>query len=184
MQIETIPIESLVSDPANARVHGERNKRALRASLAAHGQVEPLIVQSGTMKVVAGNGRLECMKELGFKTVQCVLLKLSDTQAVSLAIALNRTAELATWDEHVLKNLLDSLPEESIDGTGFEPLEIEALGSWSGDIENPKDIEDYDKDKDTFFIKVENIKAEDKDDVLDYVRRAVAGFDGVKANVY
>ena len=56
--IKRIPLASLHNDPANARQHGERNLQAITDSLARFGQVEPVVIQRSTQRVVGGNGRL------------------------------------------------------------------------------------------------------------------------------
>jgi DNA modification methylase len=120
-----LPLDALHPDPANARTHGERNLEAIRASLATFGQVEPLIVHAPTKRVIGGNGRLAAMRALGWTHADVVELDISDTQATSLAIALNRTAELAEWDLPTLGALLQSLP--SLDGVGFDADELQEL---------------------------------------------------------
>jgi ParB-like nuclease domain len=65
LAIKRVPIDSLHLDPANARLHPETNLDAITASLKRFGQAEPLVVQAGTSRVIAGNGRLVAMKELG-----------------------------------------------------------------------------------------------------------------------
>lgn len=43
-RVETLPLDDLHQDPANAREHDARNLNAIQASLEDHGQVEPLVV--------------------------------------------------------------------------------------------------------------------------------------------
>src|SRR5262249_7760404 len=118
--VRRVPLESLVPDPANPRAHPERNLDAIEASLRRFGQAEPLIVQAGSRRVIAGHGRLEAMKALGWTECDVVELALDDLSATSLNIALNRSAELAEWNEPILAQLLDELrAEDQLDGTGF-----------------------------------------------------------------
>ena len=42
MQIKRVPIKSIHLDPANVRMHGERNLETIAASIKQFGQVEPL----------------------------------------------------------------------------------------------------------------------------------------------
>lgn len=60
-----IPIDSLNLDPANARLHDEKNLAAIKGSLARFGQRLPLVVQQQGMIVRAGNGRVVAAKMLG-----------------------------------------------------------------------------------------------------------------------
>lgn len=123
-----VPIASLVPDPANARLHGDENLEAIIASLRRFGQAEPLIVQEGTNRVIAGNGRLVAMKKLCWQEADIVFLKIDNLEATALGIALNRTAELASWDNETLAKLLQELrAEQALDGTGFDTSQIDEL---------------------------------------------------------
>jgi ParB-like chromosome segregation protein Spo0J len=102
LTIERAPLTSLVPDPSNARSHGLDNLASIVASLRRFGQAEPLIVQQGTSVVIAGNGRLSAMKELGWTECDVVYLDVDSMDATALGIALNRTADLAGWDDEVL----------------------------------------------------------------------------------
>lgn len=97
-----IPLADLHEDPANVRRHPERNRAAVRASLAEFGQVETLVVQAGTGRVLGGNCRLAELHALGVTEAWCIEVDVEGAQATRLALALNRTAELATWDEDLL----------------------------------------------------------------------------------
>ena len=54
-------------------------------------RANPLVVQSGTGRVIGGNGRLVAMKELGWTECDIVELDVDDLQATALGIALNST---------------------------------------------------------------------------------------------
>ena len=60
-----VSIDSLNLDPANARLHDEKNLAAIKGSLARFGQRLPLVVQKQGMIVRAGNGRVVAAKMLG-----------------------------------------------------------------------------------------------------------------------
>ena len=62
LEVRRVPIDTLALDPANARSHGDENMAAIVGSLQRFEQVEPLVVQAGTGRVIGGNGRLVAMK--------------------------------------------------------------------------------------------------------------------------
>lgn len=129
MKTEPVELKRLTYDPNNARVHPEANLRAIRASLEQWGQVEPLVVQRSTDRVIGGNGRLQVMRELGWRKAQVHYLDLDDQKAQALGVALNRSGELAEWDEPVLANILEDfrdLPDFDFD-LGFSAKEIDRL---------------------------------------------------------
>ena len=126
--IKRTKLEALHLDPANARLHDERNLQSITASLKRFGQAEPLIVQGSSGRVIGGNGRLEAMRSMGWTECDVVELDLDEVQATSLGIALNRTADLAAWDNEVLGKLLDSLRnEDSLEAVGFDDFEIDEI---------------------------------------------------------
>lgn len=115
VNVETVALDNLHQDPANARAHDDRNIQSIRDSLQEFGQVEPLIVHQETGKVIGGNGRLQAMRDMGWDEAQVVQLDVTELEATKLAIALNRTAELATWDEDVLAQELEALLNQDED---------------------------------------------------------------------
>ncbi len=92
-----VPIDTLTSDPRNARAHGERSYDAISASLRQFGQRKPIVVD-GT-KVIAGNGQLEAARRLGWTHLAVTTTEgLSSEQVRAYALADNRTAELSEWN--------------------------------------------------------------------------------------
>jgi DNA modification methylase len=143
LAVKRVPIDSIHQDPANARSHGPENMAAIEASLRRFGQAEPLVVQAGTGRVIGGNGRLAAMKKLGWTDCDIVELDIDDLQATALGIALNRSSELAFWNEPALAKILEELrAEDALDGVGYSPADIDALlEELKGDVD-PKEIDD------------------------------------------
>ena len=141
--IKRVPLDTLKLDPANARAHGERNLEAIVASLQRFGQAEPLVVHASTGRVIGGNGRLVAMRQLGWEEADVVELDLDEIQATALAIALNRTAELAEWDMPALGRLLEELQrEDALAGVGFDEREIDALLEELGQDLEENEVDD------------------------------------------
>ena len=140
MEFTTEKIADLVHDPENPRAHSKENISAIKNSIKTHGQVEPLVVQKSTKMVIAGNARLGVMREMGMKKVKVVMLDVSDTDARKLSISLNRSGELASWNEGVLASHLEALAliddsffPESLGFSGEEMSEL--LASFGGDVD-------------------------------------------------
>lgn len=130
MNVERVRLDTLVADPQNPRRHDERNMAAIVDSLRLHGQVEPLVVQKSSRMVIAGNGRAAALRTLGETHANVVLLDVSDDEARALSIRLNRTGDLASWNDDVLaKHLreLDTLDDAS--DFGFDDSELASLVS-------------------------------------------------------
>ena len=140
MEFTTEKIADLVHDPENPRAHSKENISAIKNSIKTHGQVEPLVVQKSTKMVIAGNARLGVMRDMGMKKVKVVMLDVSDTDARKLSISLNRSGELASWNEGVLASHLEALAliddsffPESLGFSGEEMSEL--LASFGGDVD-------------------------------------------------
>jgi len=128
LQISRVPLTRIVPDPANARSHNAANLDAIEASLRRFGQAEPLVVQAGSYRLIAGHGRLEAMRRLGWIEADVVELEVEGIDAAALSIALNRTAELAAWDEPALAKILAALQaEDALLGTGYSDAEVATL---------------------------------------------------------
>jgi site-specific DNA-methyltransferase (adenine-specific) len=127
LSVRTVRLGDLHPDPANARTHDDRNLDAIAASLKTFGQVEPLVVQKSTGKVIGGNGRLAVLKRQGATECDIVEVDVNDTQAAALGIALNRSSELAEWNDEALAKLLQSLPDDAFAATGFGEDDLKDL---------------------------------------------------------
>jgi ParB-like chromosome segregation protein Spo0J len=129
MKIETVKIDSLSLDPANARKHDDRNMETIVGSLRRFGQQTPIVVDKSNV-VRAGNARLEAAKRIGWHTIQIVRTELTSSDAIAYAIADNRTSELAEWDDDILAAQLQGLlteDEELLDAAGFDEDELAKL---------------------------------------------------------
>lgn len=127
LQALAVPIASLHPDPANARKHNDKNLDAIKASLAKFGQRKPVVVQREGMIVRAGNGTLAAAKALGWTEVAAVVLDDDNATASQFAIADNRTAELAEWDNETLATLLDGMDEQDRELLGFDADDMKQL---------------------------------------------------------
>jgi hypothetical protein len=125
MQLTTTKITELSLDPSNVRKHSRRNLDAIKASLRKFGQQKPIVVDAKGI-VLAGNGTLTAAQELGWTEIQIVRTELAGVEATMFAIADNRTAELAEWEEDKLNAVLKSLQDEGVDlaDLGYSPEDI------------------------------------------------------------
>jgi len=78
--------------------------------------------------VLAGNGTLTAAKELGWTEIQIVRTELAGVEATAFAIADNRTAELAEWEDS-LPDVIKSLLAAGVasDDIGFSQMEIDDM---------------------------------------------------------
>lgn len=150
VQYRRVAADSLRLDPANVRLHPQRNMDAIKGSIARFGQVEPIVVQRGTNIIIGGNARYQVLRDLGAHEVDIVELDIDDLQAAALGIALNRTAELAEWDFGALNRTLAEIVGQdhalAID-TGFDEAELEKMlaSLGTGGVPPPELDETYTK---------------------------------------
>ena len=108
-------------DPANARTHTPRNVGMIEDSLQAVGAGRSLVADERDI-ILAGNATMNAAAAAGLTKVievetdgdALIVHKrrnLDATQKIQLALADNRSAELATWDEEQLARLQAEAPE-------------------------------------------------------------------------
>jgi DNA modification methylase len=145
VKLETVLIDDLDLDPNNARKHDDKNLKAIADSLEQFGQRKPIVVWGRT--VVAGNGTLVSARSLGWKEIKAVRVPDSWTadQVKAYALADNRTAELAVWDEKVLSEQLLDLEAAGFDiksfGFDYEDTSILEIETTEDDAPDLSEVE-------------------------------------------
>jgi DNA modification methylase len=136
-ELHTVMLSELIADQRNARRHSDRNVEEIARSLKEFGQHRPFVVQKSTGRILVGNGMYEAMKKLGWTEGQVLYVDDDDATATRRALADNRTAELAEWDNQILKDLLQTLgPEPNIPGWSDSELEdLFDLSDWNPQVE-------------------------------------------------
>jgi hypothetical protein len=107
-----VPVVDLVPNPRNTNRHPEKNLVAIADSLREFGQRQPIVVRKADSTVVAGDGRLEAAKRLGWETIAAVFVEDDELKAMRYAIADNRTSELSEWDQTELDKAIEVLRAE------------------------------------------------------------------------
>jgi hypothetical protein len=126
--VRWLPVEALIPDPRNARLHPEGQVRRIADSIEAFGFNVPVLID-GEGRVVAGHGRLLAARRLGLAEIPTIALDhLSEAERRAFMIADNRLAEFASWDMKRLDEELEALKRLDLDfelsATGFESGEI------------------------------------------------------------
>ncbi len=123
-------IADLKPSPRNARTHSKKQLAQIAASLRRFGFTHPILVDTDN-DIVAGHGRLEAAKQLGYREVPTLCLAhMTKAEIRAYRIADNKLAELAGWDKEILaiefQDLAD-IDEFDVELTGFEMAEIDAM---------------------------------------------------------
>ncbi len=137
MKIVELPIEELKEAPWNPNQMDEATLNRLSESLSRYGIVTPLVVrpkEEEFYEVLSGNQRMKAITSLGFKSVPCVAVNLSDPESMLLAQALNnlRGEDDPVLKGNLLKKILASVPEDKVISLLPESKEsLEALTSFN-----------------------------------------------------
>ena len=131
---EIVEIHKLVENPKNPNKHPEKQIKMLAKILDYQGQRLPIVVSNLSGFIVAGHGRLEAIKQLGWDKC-AVSYQDFDNPAQEYAhmIADNKIAELAQHDDSMM---IDELKELEIDD--FELLGMDDFAMSDVEAELPE----------------------------------------------
>ena len=128
MQIETRLISELIPYVNNARTHSDEQVTQIASSIKEFGFNNPILIDKDN-GIIAGHGRLEAAKKLGYTEVPTIRLEhLTDTQRKAFILADNRIALNSGWDTTLLSLELKELDLEiDLKSLGFDDKELAAL---------------------------------------------------------
>jgi DNA modification methylase len=126
-QIKEWTITSLRPYARNARTHSRTQVKQIASSIERFGFTNPVLV-SDDGEIIAGHGRVEAAKLLGWKTVPTIALShLSEAERRAYVLADNKLALNAGWDREILAIELQALVdlEFDVELTGFSLAEVD-----------------------------------------------------------
>lgn len=139
----------LTTYPNNAR---QGDLAAISASLKAHGQYKPVVVNIGTAtgrhnEVLAGNHTLLAFRELAaqypddprWASILVHWVNVDDDMAARIVVADNRTSELGGFDIAVLAELLEGM-EGNLEGLGYTAADMADLAALVQETTLPDDL--------------------------------------------
>jgi DNA modification methylase len=134
-------VRKLRPSKRNARTHPKKQIRQVSNSILKFGWTYPILIDEDG-NIICGHARRESAIELGIKEVPVIILSgLSDAEKRALALADNKIPANAGWNREILAaelgQLASLLPEcnLTLEITGFEPAEFDALVADFGDSE-------------------------------------------------
>lgn len=161
----TLPIIQLNTYHKNPR-RGDIN--AIAGSLVANGQFRPIVVNKGTYtgrpyEILAGNHTYLAHQHLAethpddpqWQHIDTYLVDVDDNRAAKIVLADNRTADLGSYDNDSLLQLLESV-DDDLDGTGYDFDDLSALLDMAAGPDSLDDLEEQfgELEDDDFWITV------------------------------
>ncbi|HET6538825.1 MAG TPA: DNA methyltransferase [Sphingopyxis sp.] len=128
-QITELSITALRPYARNARTHTKKQIKQIAASIERFGFNNPVLV-SDDNEIIAGHGRVEAAKQLGWTKVPTLALShLSDKERQAYILADNKLALNAGWDREILAIELQALVDVNFDVelTGFSLAEVDLV---------------------------------------------------------
>ena len=143
-----VPLADLSENEANPRRHSSVDLQFTAASLAAEGQLIPLVGQAGTGRLADGNGRLGEFAKLGWTHAAAILLPVKDVELQRIAHRLNKTAEIAGWYFGQVAKDLKAFADidEDVTKLGWTEYELNSLlGEFDGGCRMLLAFEEFDE---------------------------------------
>ena len=115
---------------------------AVAKSYKQFGQRKPIVATTDHV-VIAGNHQLAAARQLGWDEIAVVITDDDELTAKAFALADNRTAELGSYDDDLLADLLSEVSSvpELMDSTGFTENDLFDLIGFDDEPEEEQEIE-------------------------------------------
>jgi len=135
--LEGVGPDELVPWAQNPR----RNEKAVREvmrSIERYGFGAPVVARRATREIIAGHTRVEAARRLGLERIPVRFLDIDERAAHELALVDNRSAEIAEWDESMLRQLMeDGLDLSELGWSEEEVRELAADGLDDVSLDGP-----------------------------------------------
>ena len=129
MELIKKKVKDLIPYINNSRTHSEEQITQLVSSIKEFGFTNPILLAPDN-SIIAGHGRLQAVKRLGYEEVPCIIVQgLTKTQIKALIIADNQLALNAGWDLEKLSVEIEGLEADKFDISllGFEDKFLQGL---------------------------------------------------------
>lgn len=134
MKIVKKKVADLKHPDRNSRMHPEKQITELKRSLEKYGQTRNLVIDEDGI-ILAGNGLLIAMKELGItECMCCVKAGLSENEKKKLMLSDNRIFDLGVDDMSVFDSIIAELGND-LDIPGYDDELLQTLIAVPDDVD-------------------------------------------------
>jgi len=129
LNIELVPVTTLIPYIRNPRQHSEQQVAQLAASMKEFGWVNP-VLRDEDQTILAGHGRIMAAQKLGWPDAPVMTaVGWSEAKKRAYVIADNKLALNATWDVGLLNAEIEALSDDDFDLNliGFSDQDLERL---------------------------------------------------------
>jgi hypothetical protein len=130
--VELVAIERLKGWARNPRK--KHAVEGIASSIDNFGYLNPIVVQKGSYRVLAGHGRLLALTAKGVKQVPVIVADLDDNSADAYTIADNKLSDTSRFDYSEVGEILKSMERDMVHAAGFTDAELAELEQLTADV--------------------------------------------------
>ena len=128
MEIIKLKIEDLKPYNKNAKEHPQKQIEQIKKSIQQFGMNDPIAVWGEKNIIVEGHGRLEALKQLNYREVDCIRLDhLSNEERKAYTLAHNKLTMNTDFDFNILNEELEEILNVDMSEFGFELEDIDII---------------------------------------------------------
>ena len=121
MEIKKYKIEDIKPYKNNAKIHTIEQIEQIKKSIEEFGMNDPIAIWGKDNIIVEGHGRLEALKQLGYKEVECIRLDhLTDEERKAYTLAHNKLTMNTDFDFEILESELIDIEDINMSDFGFD----------------------------------------------------------------
>ncbi len=147
MQIELINIDLITPYENNAKEHPKEQIEQIKKSIIEFGNNDPIAIDENNI-IIEGHGRFMALQELGYKEIECVVLKgLTEEQKNAYRLVHNKLTMNSDFDLRKLEEELNNINAIDMQQYDFDFKEIEKELSKLNDSEQEIEDDDFNIDE-------------------------------------
>lgn len=121
MEVKKYNISQLKPYENNAKIHTEEQIEQIKESIIKFGMNDPIAIWGEDNIIVEGHGRLEALKKLGYKEVNCIRLDhLNNEERKAYTLIHNKLTMNTDFDFDLLSSEIEDIENINMENFGFD----------------------------------------------------------------